>query len=231
MLLKLGGLAVDARGSIGGMTISRNRSGLYARARVTPVNPKTILQSGIRSIIASVSQAWRTGTTAAQKAAWAIYAANVAAKNKLGDVIYLSGFNQYVKSNVVALNAGLAAIADAPSVFTLPGEDPTFEIVASEAAQTLACTFDATADWAGEEGGGLVVRMGLPQGDSITFFDGPFRHAGMIAGDETTAPTTGDTVPCPYPIVAGQKIYAEAKIIMADGRVSDWFRSTVLGVA
>jgi len=170
---------------------------------------------------------YNTGLTVAQRAAWGVFASNVPATNKLGEVINLSGYNQFVKSNTVAANAGLAAILGAPTVFTLPGADPTFAVVASEAGQTLACTFDDTRDWLDEDGGALIVEMGIPQNDSIGFFDGPWRHAGVIEGDGVTPPTTGDTVAVPFAITAGQKIFARAKIIRADGRVSGWFRSTV----
>ncbi len=231
MLVKWGGGIVDGRGSIGGTTFSRNKSGAIARARVAPVNPKSVRQSAIRAIISSVAQLYNSGLTVAQRAAWAVYAKNVPAKNKLGEVIYLSGYNQFVKSNIAALNAGLTAILAAPSVFSLPGEDTTFDVAISEASQEIAVTFDATADWAGEAGGALIVEMGLPQSPSIEFFDGPWRHAGIIAGDATTPPTTGDSIAVPFPVVADQKIFCRAKVLRADGRLSDWFRSNAIGGA
>jgi hypothetical protein len=224
MLVKWGGGIVDGRGSIGGTTFSRNRYGAIARARTKPVNPKTALQSAVRALMATISQAWFALVSIAQRADWAVYAANVPAKNKLGEVINLTGFNMFVKSNMAAQNAGLPQILDGPAVFTLPGEDPTFAVVASEATQDLACTFDALAAWVDEDDAALIVQMGIPQNDSINFFDGPWRHAGAILGDGTTPPVTGDSVTAPFPIVAGQKIFTRARIILADGRLSDWFR-------
>lgn len=230
-LIKFGGGVTDARGSVGGTVFSRNKSGAYMKQRTAPINPKTILQSQIRALVALVSASWRTATTAAQKAAWAVYASNVPAKNKLGEVINLSGFNQFVKSNLAAQNAGLSAIADAPIVFTLPGEDPTLAAVVSEAAQTIAVTFDATRDWCDQDDAALLVYMGTPQDTSINFFDGPWRFAGKIEGDSVTPPTTGATVPCPYPVAAGQKIFVQAKILREDGRLSDMFRCTAVAGA
>jgi hypothetical protein len=230
-LVKFGGGITEMRGSIGGSVFSRNRSGATVRARTTPVNPKTALQSAIRAIISFVSQSWRTATTAAQKAGWAVYAANVPAKNKLGEVISLSGFNQYVKSNVAAQNAGLTAILSAPSVFTLPGEDSTLAAVISEGSQEIAVTFDATREWVDEDNAGLLIYMGMPQDDSIEFFDGPWRYAGIISGDGTAPPVTGDAVAVPFPVVADQKVFVQARIIRADGRLSDTFRSSTIAGA
>lgn len=224
-LVKLGGLISDIRGSVGGTVFSRNKSGAIARQRTTPINPKTILQTAIRAIIALVSQAWRTGTTTAQKAAWAVFAANVPAKNKLGETINLSGFNQYVKSNTAALNAGLPAIPAAPVVFTLPGEDHLFAGSADAGTGKLSITFDDTRDWVDEDDAAMLIYMGLPQDDSITFFDGPYRYAGAILGDSVAAPTTPDaTIDVPFEIADGQKVWIRGKILRADGRLSDFFR-------
>lgn len=230
-LVKFGGGITEMRGSIGGTVFSRNKSGAIARQRTTPINPKSALQSAIRALQSVVAQAWRSATSAAQKAAWAVFAANVPAKNKLGEVINLSGFNQYVKSNMTAQNAGLPAIAGAPIVFTLPGEDPTVTGVVSEGSQDIAVAFDDARDWVDEDDAAMIVQMGIPQDDSIEFFDGPWRHAGAILGDNTTAPTTPEQVAVPFPVAAGQKIFIRTKIIRADGRVSDSFQVSAIAGA
>jgi hypothetical protein len=230
-LIKLGTIVTDIRGAIGGVIFSRNKSGAIARQRTTPVNPRTPLQNAIRALVASISQAWRASTSTVQKAAWAVFGSNVDAKNKLGEVIKLSGFNQFMKSNLAAQNAGLPQILDAPIVFTLPGEDPTLATVVSEAAQTIAVTFDDALPWVDEDDAALLVYMGLPQDDSIGFFNGPWRYAGALLGDGVTPPVTGDPVPCPFVCAAGQKIFTKAKIIRADGRVSDDFRTNAIAGA
>lgn len=225
-LIKLGGLISDIRGSVGGTVFSRNKSGAIARQRTTPVNPQSVLQTAIRAIVALVSQAWRTGTTTVQKAAWAVFASNVPAKNKLGESINLSGFNQYVKSNTAALNAGLPAIADAPVVFTLPGEDHLFAATVDAGTGKISVVFDDTREWVDEDDAAMLIYMGLPQDDSINFFDGPYRYAGAILGDGVTPPTTPDaTIDVPFEVADGQKVWVRGKIIRADGRLSDFFRS------
>ena len=223
-LVKFGGGVVQMSGSIGGTTYGRNRYGNIARARTTPVNANTARQSAIRAIMSSVSQSWFSALTAAQRAAWGVYASNVPATNKLGEVIYLSGYNQFIKSNVAAQNAGLPAISDAPTIFTLPGEDTSFAVAISVASQELSVTIDESDDWLDEAGGAMIIQMGLPQNDSIEFFGGPYRHADSIDGDDTTPPTTPATVACPYVVAAEQKVWTRGRIIRADGRLSDWFR-------
>lgn len=225
-LIRFGGGIVEMRGSIGGTVYSRNRSGAIARARVTPVNPQTPRMSAIQAIIAQVTAAWANLLSDAQRAAWAVFADNVPSKNKLGEEISLSGFNQYVKSNTVLLNAGLAVIADAPILFTLPGEDPTFATEVDAGTGIISVVFDDTRDWVGEDTSGLVVQMGIPVSPGINFFDGPWRHAGVILGDGTTPPTSPDvTISVPFEVGDGQKVFTRGKVVRGDGRVSDWFRS------
>lgn len=227
-LIKFGGPVIEARGSVAGTTFSRNRSGAYIRARVKPVNPNSPRQASIRAIQSSMGERWLDSASAAQRVQWGVFADNVPAKNLLGEVISLSGWNQFVKSNVTAKNAGLPQILDGPAIFTLPAQDSDVEIAVSEASQEISVTFNESRDWVDESNSGMIVEMGIPQNPTINFFVSPYRHAGLIRGDDSTAPTSPATVAVPFPVVEGQKIFAQTKIIRDDGRVSDWFQVNVL---
>ena len=229
--VKFGGGIVAMSGSIGGTTFSRNKSGAYARAKSKPINPKTVLQSAVRALMAAVSVAWNTTVSVAQRSSWAVYGKNVPSTNKMGESIFLSGYNRYVQGNMAAQYAGLPAILDGPTTFTLPGEDPSMAVVVSEATQNIAVTFNALLGWANEDDAGMIIQQGLPQDPSIEFFNGPWRNAGVILGDSVAPPVTGDAVTVSFPVVAGQKIFARARIILADGRLSDWFRTSILASA
>lgn len=229
MLVKFGGMIVDGRGSIAGNTYSRNRSGPYVRARTTPVNPKSARQSAIRAIIASVAAAWSDTLTTVQRAAWAVFAAAVPATNKLGETIFLSGFNQFVKTNVAAINGGNPQLAVAPIVMELPGEDTDFAATIDAGTGLISIVFDDARDWLDEDLGLMIVEMGLPKTAGTGFFDGPWRHAGVIAGDSVAPPTTPDSsLSVPFSVGDGQKVWVRAKIQRADGRLSDWFRDDTI---
>lgn len=224
MLVKFGGGVIDARGSVGGNVFSRNASGAYVRARVKPVNPNSDRQSRIRAIMASRTASYLDSASSAQRVEWGVFASNMPEKNKLGEDIRFSGFVQYIKSNVAALNAGLPAILSGPVIFTKPGEDPLFEVTASEGSQELSIVFSEGRDWVDEDNAGMIIRVGIPQNASRNFFDGPWRHAGLIAGDSSTAPTSPATITSPWPIVELQKVWVGGRIIRSDGRLSDWFQ-------
>lgn len=227
-LVKYGGGILDMRGSIGGQVHSRNRSGSYIRARTKPINPNTERQSRIRGLMSAVSKDWFDALTGSQRDDWFQYAANVPSKNKLGEVINLSGFNQYTKSNMAALNAALPAILDGPAIFTLPGEDATSTATAAETTQLISLVFDDSRDWVDEDDAAMIVQVGLPQNESIEFFNGPWRHAGTVPGDGTTAPTTPAEITSPWNIVENQKLFVRTRIIRSDGRLSDWFQLSLI---
>lgn len=49
----------DIRGSIGGLTFSRNPAGLFVRSRIKPLNPPTYYSGNPRAMMAAASGSWR----------------------------------------------------------------------------------------------------------------------------------------------------------------------------
>jgi hypothetical protein len=217
-------------GSMGGVTASRNRYGPYVRIRSNPVNPNSPRQITFRTIVADLAARWNAALTAMQRTAWNEYAANVPIIDGLGRTIYLTGFNHFIRSNSIRLQAGLTYVDDAPAIFDLPSPDESFAIVATESDQKISVAFDNTEDYADEVGGALVVYTGAPQTASRNFFDGPWRYASLVAG-AAIPPTSPEEMDAPHEIQTGQKVFAYARVIRADGRVSNPFRTNVLVTA
>lgn len=221
------GVVGQLSGSIGNQTYAHNRYGAYVRAKSTPVNPQSTRQSAVRNIFAQLTQAWQTVLSAEQRTAWEAYGANVACTDRLGNTIYLSGLNHYVRSNVAILSAGLTRVDDGPTTYALPDTDPTFAVAADQSTGKLTVTFDDTADWCDIDGAAMVVHAGRAVAPSINFYKSPFRSAGAILGASVSPPTSGSTLTAPYTISTGNKIFAFARIVLADGRLSNPFRVSV----
>lgn len=230
-LVQYGGGVLDMRGSIGGQVHSRNRSGNYIRARTTPVNPKSDRQNKIRAAIQLLAQQWSNVLTAAQRAAWEVYSAAVVRTNKLGAQIKLMGFNDFVRSNSIRLQSDLSIILDAPTTLTLPPGDPIMIGTVDEAGQQISVAFDDSLDWVDQSGAAMFVYMSIPKSAGTTFVGGPFRLAGLIAGDDTTAPTSPEVLSVPFPVAENQTIVVRARIGEVDGRLSELFRSQSAVVA
>lgn len=139
MKTKWGALVVDGRNKIGGHVASKNRAGSYFRTKVTPINPSTSYQVGVRNRLAGISSSWR-GLTDAQRIAWNSAVANFAKTDIFGDLRNPSGFNLHQKLNNNLVNVGIAQITTPP----LPEAVDAFtslSIAADFNAQTLTITF------------------------------------------------------------------------------------------
>lgn len=223
MLIKFGGGVVDARGSQAGNTYSRNRFGAYIRARVKGVDPKSSRQGTARIRMMTLAEQWRESPmTSDKRGAWETYAASVSWLNKLGEAVNLTGYNHYMRSNAAIAAAGGDRVDDGPTDIGLPGGDETVVVTGEGTGSTISVAFDDELDWCAEDGGYLLVEMGMPQNQTRNFFGGPWRVAGSIAGAVVPV-TSPQTVNTAWTLTYGQKIWVRCKIIRADGRVSTPF--------
>lgn len=230
-LIKFGGGVVGMSGSIAGTTFARNRYGSYARARTKPINPNTGFQQNVRSALSYLTTRWSQTLTADQRTAWNLYGSSVAMLNKLGETIYLSGFNHYIRSNTWLRTVGAAAVDAGPVIFELPTADTTFAITASEATQEITYTYYAGNDWASETGAYLQLFQGQPQNAQRNFFNGPWRSNSMVTGVDAAPPASPKVQAVAIAIAEGQHLWCYARILRADGRLSQPFRDDVFVAA
>ena len=219
MLFKSGTIT-QASGSFGGMTASHNKGGMYMRARTIPTNPASTFQAIIRQNVSDLVNRWENVLTSTQRAAWNVYAANVTVLNKLGDAIHLSGQNWYIGCNTSRPLSALAYVDDAPTIFnTGAGNPPTIDSW-TPATPSVDLAFVAADAWASEDGAAMQIYASRPQNAGISFFKGPYRFAGSILGDATTPPTSPATIPLPFAVAVGEKVFFRGRLVRADGRRS-----------
>ncbi|KKM06450.1 hypothetical protein LCGC14_1743850, partial [marine sediment metagenome] len=173
----------------------------------------------VRNAVASLVNHWHDTLTAGQRTDWETYAANTAFVNRLGDPTFLSGINQYVRSNVPRIQALLARVDDAPATFNT-GEFTAISIVFSEALGQLVFSFQATDAWNNEDGSALIAWSARPQNDTINFFKGPYRKAGVILGSLALPLASPQNMVPPFLAVEDQKLFGTVRISRADGRLS-----------
>lgn len=223
-------LMSKASGSLAGMTASHNKGGMYLRQRATPTNPNSPQQQIIRGFVNQLANLWVDTLTSAQRKSWDDYAVAVGVIDTVGNTIYLTGLNHYLRSNVPRLQDGLDRVDDAPTIFNL-GDFTEPTIAASEATQQISIAFENTDDWANEDGSAMLVNISRPQNNSINFFKGPYRHAGSVLGNSTTPPTSPETLGTPFAFVTGQRVFGHLRVTRADGRLSMPFRTYALATA
>jgi hypothetical protein len=139
MKAKFGSIVVDGRGKLGGHVYSKNRGGAYVRTKVTPVNPQSTAQLAVRAFFTSLSQGWRS-LTSAQREAWNGAVENFQRTDIFGDIKKPSGINLYMRLNQNILNAGGTAI-DTPPAPGLTPEIVTFSSAPDSTPQTFSLVF------------------------------------------------------------------------------------------
>ncbi len=225
MKVKFGGGIVDARGSIAGNTYSRNHYGAFVRARVTPINPNTARQQVVRAAIAFLAAMWAGTLTAAQRTAWNLYGSSVAMTDSLGATMYLTGYNHFIRSNLIAKMIPYPLISPGPVIFELPAQDPTLSVTLSEATQVLTIAYDDTMAWATETAAYMYFFQGKPQNAQRSSFSGPYRLIGSVAGIDPGGPVEPHAATAAFVVSEGQHQWIYARIQRADGRLSEPFRA------
>lgn len=129
-----------ASGSMGGLVFSHNKGGMYTRKRVTPTNPRTTLQTAIRSGFKTTSSLWANALTSAQRAGWIAFALANPVPNRLGAPCIITGLQMFMRFNVpivtYAASTGLILTAPAAGTF-IPAPNP---IAATVTGSTGAIT-------------------------------------------------------------------------------------------
>ncbi len=237
-----GGFAGGApSGSLGSGVASHNRGGYYVRNRVIPVNPNTGRQQTIRAFFTSLVNFWTNTLTQAQRDAWDAYGANTPVLDRLGQTIFLTGQNQYVRTNVPRRQLGQARVDAAPIIFDTGSPVTNLKVITDGTDNTLAVNLagDSIANSArvtdgASDDGDIGLYLGAPINASRKFFKGPYQLAAQVPiasaavfadfTDLITALANGNGV-----LAAGQYRGARLRVIYDDGRVSaDYkFLSTV----
>lgn len=220
-LIRYGGGIIEMSGSIAGNTFARNRYGKYVRARTKPVNPDSSRQVKVRAVLAELVERWNETLNDTQRTAWATYATAISMKNALGEPMKLSGFNHYIRSNCSYLDAVAQYFDDAPTTLSLAQQDPAFAIAATANDQLISVTFNEDLTWNSEPGAGWMMLDGRPQNNTRNFFAGPYRGIEWLGGIQPPGNTSPQTHTSIFTLVEGQKIWVQARIIRADGRLSE----------
>lgn len=208
-------IVTQASGSIGGMTASRNRGGMYFRARAIPVDPNTPAQAAIRAILGSLVNRWINTLTPFQRQGWIFYASQVPLTGPLGDPITVSGLNMYVRSNTPRVQLITPIIDVAPAIFDTGTVSAVTVTGASEAVQQVSINF-VDADLWNLAGGHLVIQQSRPVNPTIDFFRGPYRFMGSVNGPDVTP----RVLPVVFPFVAGQRLFFRVRATFPDARLS-----------
>lgn len=209
-IIKYGQIIAEARGKMGGMVFSRNHAGAYMRTKITPLNPQSIPQTIVRTLLTTLAQTWR-GLTVSERLAWNITASTWVHTNIFGDNVPLSGFGLYCRLNRNLQTLGESLISVAPVHSAIVGVDST-SIVADTTLGTLFLTY-APVIPADQH---LAIYATKPVSAGVTFVKSEYR---FIAAFLTASASPYDLISFYTDVFGalpaiGEKVFVKAKPIM-----------------
>lgn len=214
MKIKWGALVVDGRGKLGGHVAAQNRGGSYLRTKVTPSNPQSTFQTGVRNLFGSISAGW-SDLAAPNRNAWNNAVDNWKNTNIFGDLKIPSGKALYQRLNQQAQVVGYPALVTPPVKEDIPPSNVT-----AVAIDTTAATITATGIYSGTDATVQVFSSGVVSAGT-NFVKNLMRMIGHSNGG---AYSPGDTyidyvsrfgVPS-----AGEKIFIGYRLVLPTGQAS-----------
>jgi hypothetical protein len=140
--IRLGGMAAQASGSMGGIVYSRNRYGAYIRARSIPTKSMTPFALAAKARMATISAGFQ-GLTGAQKAAWQEWALVNMKTDVFGEKQPLTAAAAYNGINVRRSLLSLAPLA-VPPLVVAPNALKTLSLTGDIGAGAFGAVFTAT---------------------------------------------------------------------------------------
>jgi hypothetical protein len=209
MKTKFGAIIVAGSGKVGGHVASHNRGGAYLRTKVTPVNPNTSFQAGVRNRLATIATSWK-GLTAAQRLNWNAAVSLYKGTDIFGDIRQPSGFNLYQKLNNNLSRAGVAALTVPPLPVALAVI--TTGVLASVHAGAMTITFTVDPVLTGAV---IEVKATPPMSPGVSFVKSQFRVLGLLPTITAHVATITTIYNAKFgaPAVAGQVVYVKLAMI------------------
>lgn len=183
----------------------------------------------------NLAQHWSTNLAQSQRDAWNTYAANTPYMDGIGQPITMSGFNAFVKSNMLlqmlAVYTGVpnSPLDTAPTTFDT---GPQVQTVDAFGGFAVANTIVLAASWStvAPDDGDMFMFIAPPQNPGRKFFKGPYQFAATApfsASDDLATVTADITDSTEWysettPIVGWDGLYIPIRLVnrLDDGRVS-----------
>jgi hypothetical protein len=209
----LGSTIGDARNKAGSIVYSKNRFGAYMRSKVSPVQPRSVSQAGVRSNFATLSKSWQ-GLTPTQQAGWTALASVNPVRDVFGNTQVLTGAQFYVRVNRNLSTVGLTLLSDAPANQLV--DAPTSATLTATSGGTPALSLAYAP--AVEAGDGVIVRITPQLSAGRTFFS-PFlkKVFGSAAGLTSPLDLLSAYNTLFGGLSAGQKIFGDILYIGPNG--------------
>lgn len=219
-------------GSTAGITYSRNKGGMYTRARAVPTNPNTARQQLTRSYMGAAVQLWSEDLTENMRNSWRNYAANTPVLDKLGQMKHLSGQQMWVKWYVAMAYAGGDTSSISMSGPNNTGEPP-MGLVGKIDPDPMIGIFASNSEWNSQillqgdasEAARVTLYISPPLNAGVSYYKGPYQRVQNFSissgtNDVDVQTTFASELDDTGPLVVGQRRGVKITVVYIDGRVA-----------
>lgn len=211
-LIKPSPLVNDIRGSVGGVTFGRNSAGMFARAKVTPVNPDSPRQIDIRAKFGIATIGWRSTLNQTQRDAWNLLGTTTFFKNALGDDYNPSGIQLFIRSSVLLQIAGETPVVTPPATAIVPvGEFTIAHLIATGIELTARPDPGLNIPF-------VIQSISGPLSKGISFFKGPFQIDNIF--DSTDIAALPLLLKPSAELIILSRYFVRFRVVQADGAAS-----------
>lgn len=212
--VKYGAIVTDMSGKLGGHVFSKNKGGSYMRTKVTPLNPQTVAQTGIRGLFSAISQNW-SALTEAQRNSFRDSVEQYARTNVFGDIKNPTGKALYQRLNQNLGISGQALIEICGAPQEVPFADMQ-SVTGAEGVQALSATLS------GNTTGSKLVFFATPSLSAGTkFVKNKLRKIGVVNGGVAGATDILALYTAKFgAVVENDNVYVGVKVINANGQAS-----------
>lgn len=218
-LVTYGGGVTEFRGSIGGITYSRNAMGTYAKVRTKPRVPISTPGNFSSTILAFSSGAWAVSLTDNQRIDWNTLAANTVWQNALGENYNPTGLNLWIRATALATLANQAVQVVAPGA--ADEASPDFVLDNPVGGGLRITDFDILAS---PPLGTLLTWCSGPQSLSVYSWFGPW---SFLRWDRINALAAPEVWIADGDLTLDRRYYFRFRIIREDGTASHRFHETI----
>lgn len=168
--IKLGSIVTDIRGAVGDQVYSRNRGGIYVKARPGPADPPSDAQLEVQATVRALSKAWSGVLTSAHRSSWHQYVRTYINLNPLGDRVAASPIGRFCGANAIRhrLDAEIPFLEAPPKPPLWPA---AFTITADSAGQTVTIVLPPTNYSPPFERLELFAFVGHPVSAGVDYYD------------------------------------------------------------
>lgn len=99
------------RGKLNGSVFNKSRNAYTLQSKQMPSRAQTVTQNRQRNIFGEVQRTWKT-LTIPQKNDISVLASQHAVRDRFGELVYLSGYNWFIRWNLLRASVGLGISRD-----------------------------------------------------------------------------------------------------------------------